>query len=65
MREVVYDTETYAQLDSLWKRYNEAYPSEEAYANWMYAARYAGIADYRSLLEAGVKLYPANPKLLY
>ncbi len=65
LREVVYDTETYAQLDTLWKKYNEAYPSEEAYANWMYAARYAGDPDYASLLEAGVKKYPANPKLLY
>ena len=65
MREVVYDTETYANLDSLWKKYNQAYPSEDAYANWMYAARYAGDADYNSLLEAGVKLYPSNPKLLY
>lgn len=65
MREVVYDTGTYAQLDSLWKQYNHAYPSEEAYANWMYAARYAGAADYGSLLEAGVRLYPANPTLLY
>ena len=65
MREVVYDTETYAQLDSLWKQYDEAYPSEEAYANWMYAARYAGADNYTSLLEAGTRQYPANPTLLY
>jgi hypothetical protein len=31
----------------------------------MYAARYAGDANYSSLLEAGLKLYPSNPKLLY
>jgi len=65
LREVMYDTETYTQLDSLWEKYNNAYPSENAYANWMYAARYAGAANYVSLLEAGIKLYPANPKLLY
>jgi len=65
MREVVYDTETYGQLDSLWEQYNNAFPSEDAYANWMYAARYAGDPDYSSLLEAGARLYPANPKLLY
>jgi tetratricopeptide (TPR) repeat protein len=65
MREVLYETETYKQLDSLWERYNHVYPSEEAYANWMYAARYAGDPKYSSLLETGVKLYPANPKLLY
>ena len=67
LREVVYDTETYARLDSLWKKYNEAYPSEEAYANWMYAARYADAATYYdgSQLETGLKLYPDNPKLLY
>jgi hypothetical protein len=65
LREVIYDTESYAQLDSLWKAYSDAYPSEEAYANWMYAARYAGDADYESLLEAGIKRYPANPRLLY
>ena len=65
MREVVYDTENYTQLDSLWKAYNDAYPSEEAYANWMYAARYAGNPEYASLLEPGVTRYPANPTLLY
>lgn len=65
MRETVYDTETYAALDSLWARYYEVYPSEDAYANWMYAARYAGNPGFRSLLESGVKRYPANPRLLY
>lgn len=64
-REVLYEPGTYAQLDSLWKEYNGVYPSEEAYANWMYAARYAGNAAYASLLEEGLKLYPANPRLLY
>lgn len=65
LRETIYDTETYAALDSLWARYNEVYPSEDAYANWMYAARYAGDPAYGSLLEAGIKRYPANPRLLY
>ena len=65
MRQVVYDKPTYATLDSLWREYNEAYPSEEAYANWMYAARYAGNPNYTDLLEKGARLYPANPTLLY
>ncbi|MFB0515914.1 MAG: hypothetical protein ACETWG_04840, partial [Candidatus Neomarinimicrobiota bacterium] len=41
------------------------FPSETAYANWMYAARYAGDPDYESLLARGVRKYPANPVLLY
>jgi hypothetical protein len=65
MREVVYDNTTYTELAALWKKYNDAYPSEDAYANWMYAARYAGAEDYASLLETGARKYPANPTLLY
>ena len=65
MRDVVYDHDTYAHLASLWRAYNEVYPSEDAYSNWMYAARYAGDPDYGSLLESGVRHYPANPTLLY
>lgn len=64
-RQVVYDAPTYGKLAALWKDYNEAYPSEYAYANWMYAARYAGDAQYTRLLARGVKKYPANPTLLY
>ena len=64
-REVVYDRKTYDELANLWEQYNDAYPSEEAYANWMYAARYAGADDYESMLETGVSRYPANPTLLY
>jgi tetratricopeptide (TPR) repeat protein len=65
LREVMYDSETYIKLASLWKQYNEVYPSEEAYANWMYAARYAADPDYTKLLESGLRQYPGNPKLLY
>ncbi|MGB2958357.1 MAG: hypothetical protein WBD30_05680 [Bacteroidota bacterium] len=64
-REVVYDKETYQKLADLWKEYYEVYPSENAYANWMYAARYAGDENYEKLLEKGVKQYPVNPTLLY
>jgi hypothetical protein len=64
-RIVVYELETYAKLAELWQRYNNAFPSEDAYANWMYAARYANDPDYESLLEKGYKRYPANPTLLY
>jgi hypothetical protein len=65
MREVVYDKETYQKLADLWKEYYEVYPSEDAYAHWMYAARYARQESYEKLLEKGVKKYPVNPTLLY
>ncbi|UCF77867.1 MAG: hypothetical protein JSW03_07060 [Candidatus Eiseniibacteriota bacterium] len=65
MRVVVYDPETYAKLAELWKEYYDQYPSEYAYANWMYAARYAKDKNYSTLLAKGVKEYPANPTLLY
>ena len=64
-RLVIFDTPAYEKLAALWKNYNEAYPSEYAYANWMYAARYAGDAQYPRLLAKGWKKYPANPTLLY
>ncbi len=64
-RVVVYDDETYSKLADLWKKYYDQFPSEDAYANWMYAARYANWEDYELLLEEGVKKYPANPTLLY
>lgn len=64
-RVVVYDQETYNRLAEQWKEYNNVYPSEDAYANWMYAARYAGHKDYKENLEKGVGKYPANPTLLY
>jgi hypothetical protein len=65
MRQVLYDDETYQRLAQSWKDYYDEYPSEYAYANWMYAARYAGDKDYSVLLAKGVKKYPANPTLLY
>lgn len=64
-REVIYDTDTYMKLAELWEQYYEAYPSEDAYANWMYALRYAGFKDYLDLVGKGLKKYPANPVLLY
>jgi len=64
-RQVVYDSETYGRLEEMWKKYDDHYPSEYAYANWMYAARYAGDQDYSKLLDRGLKKYPANPTLLY
>jgi hypothetical protein len=64
-RQVVYDQETYAKLATLWKEYYNEFPSEDAYANWMYAARYAGDEAYEEQLEKGLKKYPANPALLY
>jgi len=65
MRQAVYDRDTYNKLADLWEKYNEKYPSEYAYANWMYAARYAGWDNYSELLNDGLRIYPANPTLLY
>jgi hypothetical protein len=65
MRLVIYDRETYEKLAGSWKEYYDEYASEYAYANWMYAARYAKDKDYSRLLAKGVKEYPANPTLLY
>ncbi len=65
MRQVIYDKETYVKLADLWKKYFDAYPSEYAYANWMYASRYAGDEKYWDKLNEGLKKYPANPTLLY
>ena len=64
-RLVAYDSTTYARLAQLWEKYYNAYPSEDAYANWMYAAFYADRGDVRSMIEKGVEKYPANPVLLY
>jgi tetratricopeptide (TPR) repeat protein len=61
----MYDSTTYAKLAQLWEKYYDAYPSEDAYANWMYAAFYANRGDVRSMIEKGVEKYPANPVLLY
>jgi tetratricopeptide (TPR) repeat protein len=65
LREVIYDSSTYAKLAGLWKNYYDAYPSEDAYANWIYAARYASNPDYPSLLQRGLEIYPSNPVILY
>ncbi len=65
LRHVAYDSATYAKLAQLWEKYYDAYPSEDAYANWMYAARYADSRDIESMLARGVEKYPANPVLLY
>ncbi len=64
-REIYYDQPTYEKLSELWKSYYDEYPSEYAYANWMYAARYAGQEDYARLLDVGLEKYSANPTLLY
>ncbi|MBU0517403.1 hypothetical protein KJ564_00530 [bacterium] len=64
-RIVVYDADTYKKLGDHWQAYYDAFPSEDAYANWMYAARYAGDSNYPDLLEKGYKKYSANPTILY
>ena len=64
-RVVIFDDSTYVRLTELWKKYNDAFPSEEAYGNWMKAARYARDKGYDQLLEEGLKKYPSNPTLLY
>ena len=52
-RQVVYDIDTYSSLANLWEKYYNEFPSEDAYANWVYAARYAQVSNYNSLLEEG------------
>jgi tetratricopeptide (TPR) repeat protein len=65
LRQVMYDSATYAKLARMWKDYYEVYPSEEAYGNWMYASKYAELPDYESLVTRGVDKYPSSPVLLY
>jgi hypothetical protein len=64
-RLVIYDSSTYAKLAVLWEKYYEVYPSEDAYANWMYAARYANLGNYESMLKRGEEKFPSNPVILY
>jgi tetratricopeptide (TPR) repeat protein len=65
LRQVMYDSTTYAKLAQLWEKYYDAYPSEDAYANWMYAAFSANQGNAPPMIEKGVEKYPANPVLLY
>jgi tetratricopeptide (TPR) repeat protein len=65
LRVAMYDSATYAKLAQLWKDYYDAYPSEEAYGNWMYALHYARDPEFGSLLPKGVEKYPSSPLLLY
>ena len=64
-RQVIYDDAAYVKLAEMWKAYYEEYPSEYAYANWMYAARYAADKKYPEMLSQGLSKYAANPILLY
>ena len=64
-REVVYNQQTYSRLAKLWKEYYSEFPSEDAYANWMYAARYAHWDNYKMLLEDGLRKYYSNPTLMF
>ncbi|MBU0692502.1 hypothetical protein KKH18_11910 [bacterium] len=64
-REALYEKEVYVEWAQRCKEYYDVFPSEDAYANWMYAARYAEQENYEELLMKGVKKYPANPTLLY
>jgi tetratricopeptide (TPR) repeat protein len=67
LRQVLYDSSTYARLAQLWKNYYDEYPSEEAYGNWMYATGYAAEPgeQYESQLKKGLDKYPSDPTLLY
>ncbi len=64
-RLVIYDREVYVELARLWREYYDEFPSEDAYANWMYAARYAELPDYEKLLAKGLRKYPGSPVLHY
>ena len=67
LRQVQYDTSTYAKLAQLWKDYYDEYPSEEAYGNRMQAADYAAEPgqEYETLVKRGLDKYPSSPTLLY
>lgn len=65
LRNKWFDKEKYEQLADAWHKYYEAYPSEDAYGNWMYATRYAHNPEFIPLLRKGLKKYPYNPTLLY
>jgi hypothetical protein len=65
MRNLWREPAAYQELNRLWREWNAEYPSESAYENWMYAARYAGDPAYTRLLEKGRKRYPGSAVLLY
>jgi tetratricopeptide (TPR) repeat protein len=72
IRQVMYDSVTYVKLAQLWKEYYDAFPSEDAYANWMYATNHVlsdnygkEREDYNAMLKKGLDQYPSSPVLLY
>ena len=65
LRKKAFDVETYKHLDSAWYKYYNAYPSEDAYSNWMYATKYTENPKFRMLLKEGVKKFPGSPTLQY
>ncbi len=65
MRKIWREPAVYVALDQLWQTWYDEYPSEDAYENWMYAARYAGNPQYLKLLDKGLRKYPGSPVLLY
>jgi len=65
MRKEVLDSAAYKKLADAWHKYNTAYPSEDAYSNWMYATKYTENPKFRRLLKEGVKKYPGSPTLQY
>ncbi|MFA7330560.1 MAG: hypothetical protein WC326_05730 [Candidatus Delongbacteria bacterium] len=65
MRKIWREPAAYVELDRLWQAWYDEYPSEDAYENWMYAARYAGNPQYEKLLDKGLRKYPGSPVLLY
>jgi tetratricopeptide (TPR) repeat protein len=67
LRQVMYDSSTYARLAQLWNEYYDEYPSGEAYGNWMYATGYAAEPgeQYALQVKKGLDKYPSDPTLLY
>lgn len=65
MRKIWREKSAYVELDRLWAAWYDEFPSEDAYENWMYSARYAGDTQYEKLLEKGLRKYPGSPVLLY
>lgn len=65
MRNLWREPAAYQELNRLWREWHAEFPSETAYENWMYSARYAGDPDYLRLLAKGMKRYPGSAVLHY
>jgi tetratricopeptide (TPR) repeat protein len=74
-RDVMYDSASYVKLESMWKKYLDANPSEDAHVRWLYALRNRCLnaprdfsseyVAYAKSVEQGLEDYPENPLMLF